>query len=152
MSFHPCIRTIFAKITNYFHFLNICCDLRVFETYTEWTERYVSRSANQTIMKRILVVDDDAALLEVLAQTLSQAGYTVATAANGGQARAIYRIQSPDVVITDIYMLDKDGLEVLSELRRHFPGVKVIAMSGAMSKDNMLQVASALGASLTLAK
>ena len=103
-------------------------------------------------MKRILVVDDDAALLEVLAQTLSQAGYTVATAANGRQAEAIYRIQSPDVVITDIYMLDKDGLEVLSELRRHFPGVKVIAMSGAMSKDNMLQVVSALGASLTLAK
>ena len=55
-------------------------------------------------------------------------------------------------MITDIYMPEKDGLETLLDLQRDFPDVKVIAMSGGASKDNILQVASALGASLTLLK
>jgi len=103
-------------------------------------------------MKRILVIDDDPELLDVLSHVLSQAGYQVATAADGRQASALYRSHTPDIVITDIYMPDRDGLEALMELRRDFPRVKVIAMSGGISNQEMLQVASALGASRTLAK
>ena len=103
-------------------------------------------------MKRILVVDDDSELRQVLAQTLVQAGYEVATAANGRQASALYRSQTPDIVITDMYIPDKDGLEALMELRGDFPEIKVIAISGAVSKDNVLQVASILGAACTLVK
>ena len=103
-------------------------------------------------MKRILLIDDDPELLDVLSHVLSQAGYQVATAADGRQASALYRSHTPDIVITDIYMPDRDGLEALMELRRDFPRVKVIAMSGGISNQEMLQVASALGASRTLAK
>ena len=62
------------------------------------------------------------------------------------------RARPADIVITDIYMPDKDGLEALMELRRDFPEVKVIAISGGVSKQNILQVASALGACRTLVK
>ena len=103
-------------------------------------------------MKRILLIDDDPDLLEVLSRVLSQAGYQVATAADGRQASVLFRASVPEIVITDIYMPDKDGLETLMELRRDFPRVKVIAMSGGISTQQMLQVASALGASRTLTK
>lgn len=103
-------------------------------------------------MKRILVIDDDPELREVLSRALSQVGYDVATASDGRQASVLYRGSIPDIVITDIYMPDKDGLETLMELRRDFPGVKVIAISGGISHENILHVASALGASRTLVK
>ena len=103
-------------------------------------------------MKKILLIDDDSELREVLSQTLSQAGYEVTTASDGRQASALYRRNPPDIVITDIYMPNKDGLEALMELRHGFPDVKVIAVSGGVSKQNILQVATALGASCTLAK
>ena len=103
-------------------------------------------------MKRILVVDDDSELRNVLSRFLSKAGYPVDTAANGVQASALYRADAPDIVLTDIYIPDKDGLETLMELRRDFPAVKVIAMSGGAGNSNILKVASALGACRTLTK
>src|SRR5882762_881060 len=108
--------------------------------------------AKKKTMKRILIIDDDPVLRDVLGQTLRQAEYRVTTAADGKQASLLYRSDPPDIVITDIYMPDKDGLETLMELRRDHPEVKVIAISGGVSNAHMLDVATALGASATLVK
>ena len=103
-------------------------------------------------MKRILIVDDDAELRDMLCATLSEAGYEVATAADGTEASAILKTKRPEIVITDVYMPSKDGLEILLDLRQHFPDIKVIAMSGGVAKENILEAFKELGASSTLVK
>ena len=82
-------------------------------------------------MARILLVEDDEAVRGILAKTLVAAGYEVEEAANGEVALAAYRRQASDVVITDLVMPEKNGLEMIMELRRLDPAVKIIAMSGA---------------------
>jgi len=103
-------------------------------------------------MKRILVIEDDPALREMLCQTLVQAGYQVEAAADGKKASAIYGVNPPDIAVTDIYMPTKDGLETLIDLRQNFPEVKIIAISGGVSKTHILEVAKILGAACTLIK
>ena len=103
-------------------------------------------------MRSILVIEDDADLRLVLEQTLASAGYEVRTASDGKEASRLYQPNSPDLVITDIYMPNKDGLEVIMELRASFPRIKVIAISGQVTQKNMLPVASSLGAVRTLSK
>ena len=65
---------------------------------------------------------------------------------------AALRAQPPDLVITDIYMPDRGGLEVIIELRKKFPTIKIIAISGNVSGKNALRVAETLGAQRTLRK
>jgi CheY-like chemotaxis protein len=79
---------------------------------------------------RTLLVEDDEAVRGILARTLVAAGYEVEEAANGEVALAAYRRQASDVVITDLVMPEKNGLEMIMEMRRLDPGVKIIAMSG----------------------
>jgi CheY-like chemotaxis protein len=79
---------------------------------------------------RILLVEDDEAVREILRKTLVSAGHEVEEAPNGAVAVAAYRRQASDVVITDLVMPEKDGLEAIMELRRLDPAVKIIAMSG----------------------
>ena len=81
-------------------------------------------------MPSILLVDDDDNVRDILEKTLVGAGYEVEVAANGEVALAAYRRQASDVVITDLVMPEKDGLEMILELRRLDPDVRVIAMSG----------------------
>ena len=102
-------------------------------------------------MSSILVIDDDAGVREMLEQTLTAAGYQVTTASNGKQASSLYHSHPPTLVITDIYMPDRDGLEVIMELHQDFPSTKIIAISGQVNR-NMLPVSLALGALRTLCK
>lgn len=81
-------------------------------------------------MARILLVDDDDAVRDVLRKALVGAGHEVEEAANGALAVAAYRRQPAELVITDLVMPEKDGLEAILELRRFDPAVKIIAMSG----------------------
>ena len=81
-------------------------------------------------MARILLVEDDEAVRKILRKTLVSAGYEVEEAPNGNIALAAYRRQASDVVITDLVMPEKDGLETIRELRRLDPAAKIIAMSG----------------------
>ena len=81
-------------------------------------------------MARILLVDDDEAIRGILARTLTAAGHEVEEAWNGDVALAAYRRQASDLVITDLVMPEKDGLQMIMELRRLDPAVKIIAMSG----------------------
>jgi CheY-like chemotaxis protein len=79
---------------------------------------------------RILLVEDDEAVREILRKALVSAGYDVEEASDGAIALAAYYRQPPDLVITDLVMPEKDGLETIRELRRVNPAVKIIAMSG----------------------
>lgn len=106
-------------------------------------------------MARILVIDDDADLREVMQETLVSAGHEVVLAPDGIQGLQSQRDRPADVVITDIFMPDKEGIETIRELRQEFPQVKIIAMSGGgvhVRKPGYLTTASELGADVVLKK
>jgi DNA-binding response OmpR family regulator len=81
-------------------------------------------------MATILVIDDDDSLRNLLRLTLTHFGHTVVEAGNGKEGLARFREAGADLVITDIVMPEKEGLEVLMELRKVQPPVKIIAISG----------------------
>jgi CheY-like chemotaxis protein len=99
----------------------------------------------------ILVVDDEAAVRTLFRQILSGAGFRVTEAADGAQALALLRDRRFDVVITDLVMPDREGIETIGEIRRSYPAVKIIAVSGAFG-GQFLKTASLLGAHATLSK
>lgn len=105
-------------------------------------------------MKRIVVTDDDERLRQATFDILGEAGYDVVAAADGEQLMREYRAQPPDLVLCDLFMPGKDGLEIIRELRREFPQAKIVAMSGGgyQGSLNVLQVARHLGAVEVLAK
>src|ERR1700736_3750403 len=83
------------------------------------------------IPQRILVVDDEEAIRDVFAQMLQAEGYEVTTAENGFDALLKLKQLRPDVIISDLNMPKMSGFEFLSVIRRRFPKVLVVAMSGA---------------------
>ena len=105
-------------------------------------------------MARILIIDDDKMVLNMLRQVLEGAQHIVVEAQNGEIAMRLWRQQPADLIITDILMPEKDGLEVIRELRRECPTVKVIALSGGSRKVHFdaLDVAKRFGAMSTLEK
>ena len=102
----------------------------------------------------VLVIDDDAMLRGFLREVLDQAGYQVFAAANGNEGTDLFARHRPDLVLTDIVMPEKEGMELIMELRRDHPDLPIIAMSGGNAgfSGSYLTVASKLGASATLAK
>jgi CheY-like chemotaxis protein len=105
-------------------------------------------------MTRILIIDDDAEVRALMRLTLERAGFEVAEARDGEEGVQAFRQQAADLIFCDVFMPGKDGLEVIQELRRDFPGVKVIAMSGGGYRGTMalLDVARHLGAIEALSK
>ena len=107
-------------------------------------------------MATILLVEDDDGVRGVLKKTLVNAGHEVEDASNGYLAIAAYRRQAPDLVITDLVMPEKDGLETIMELRRLNPSIRIIAVSGGGRTIGLGQLyldsARALGAARILAK
>jgi DNA-binding response OmpR family regulator len=101
---------------------------------------------------RILIIEDNDSLRRILRTALSQAGYEVAEASGGTSGLASYRQDPFDVVVTDILMEGIEGLETIRELRRDYPQVKIIAMSGGRGQSNYLELAEKLGARRTLEK
>ncbi|MCL4796859.1 MAG: response regulator [Bryobacteraceae bacterium] len=100
---------------------------------------------------RILVVDDDAGVRQVLRSMLLPAGYEVEIACNGREAIQLLQTSRFDLVITDLVMPEQEGIETIKLLRRDFPSVKIIAISGAFGGD-YLRIAGFLGAHRTMAK
>jgi CheY-like chemotaxis protein len=84
-------------------------------------------------INNIVVVDDNPALLCALSEALKAFGYSVRTASDGFAALATIRDQEPDILISDLNMPRMSGFELLSVVRRRFPSIAVIAMSGAYS-------------------
>ena len=105
-------------------------------------------------MAYILVVDDERLDLKVLSKMLRAGGHGVTERANGQQALSYLEHNLVDVVVTDVIMPKKDGLETISEIRRRYPNAKIIAISGGArpSGSGALATARALGANGTLAK
>jgi DNA-binding response OmpR family regulator len=97
---------------------------------------------------RILIIDDDDQVRHMLCQALEQAGYETVEARDGQEGLEHFRATPTDLIITDILMPGKEGLETIMELRRAVPGVKIIAISGGGQTGNMtfLDVARYLGA------
>lgn len=104
--------------------------------------------------RTILVVDDEPSIVELVSRALRKRGDTIVSAGNGVEAGRIVTQQAFDLVMTDLLMPDKDGIQVITELRRKFPAVKIIAMSGGghITQDQYLKIAKGLGAHALLEK
>ncbi|MEZ5549836.1 MAG: response regulator [Pseudomonadales bacterium] len=105
-------------------------------------------------MSTILVVDDDTQVLEVMSEMLRLEGHTVAVAENGQQAVEQIRDHYFDLVITDLIMPEKEGLETIADIRRHHSRMPIIAISGGgrVGPTDYLETARFIGANATLAK
>jgi DNA-binding response OmpR family regulator len=105
-------------------------------------------------MRRILLIDDEPQIRAMLHQVLARAGYDVTEAASGAEAVRLFHEAPADLVITDLIMPGKDGIETILELRRESPAVKVIAISGGgrIGAQEYLWMARNLGAAVTLTK
>lgn len=102
-----------------------------------------------------LVIDDDATVRDVLHRALTQWGFRVLAQESGRNATSTVISHGASLVITDIFMPDTDGVEVIRALRRECPGTPIIAMSGNTLMGHpqmMLSVASVLGADAVLTK
>lgn len=104
--------------------------------------------------QRIMVVDDDPGIRRALQLILSKAGYRVLQAGDGLEALRLWRAHGGDLVITDLHMPEKNGIETILELLSHTPGIPIIAMSGGgqTKRLDLLANATMLGAVLTIEK
>jgi len=105
-------------------------------------------------MKKILLMDDEAAVRSMLKKMLERQGYAVITAPNGREGMNLFNKDPVDLVVTDLIMPEKEGIEVIMELRKKCPDVPVIAMSGGgrNTPESYLNAARLLGARAVLEK
>ena len=105
-------------------------------------------------MKRILVIDDEPHILLMVKKMLERAGYEVDLASNGSEGLRLFSKLRSSLVITDIIMPEKEGLETIREMKRISSDLKIIAMSGGgkISADNYLETAKIFGASRLIEK
>lgn len=105
-------------------------------------------------MARIIIVDDEPLICEMLEEVLTGAGYEVVCAMDGRKAAKLMQEASFDLVITDILMPEKDGLETIEAVRKNHPDAKIIAISGGspIRETDLLGWASGLGAAYTFQK
>ena len=104
---------------------------------------------------KILVIDDDNAVRQVVCDSLTECGYQIECARDGEEGLDIVNHSyNPDIVICDIIMPRKEGIETIIELKRSLPGVKVIAISGGgrTKAGDFLQLAEKLGANASVEK
>ncbi len=103
---------------------------------------------------RILVIDDDEQMRVLLRQVMEWSGFTVNDAENGRKGMQIQRRQPADLVITDLIMPEQEGLETISLLKKEFPAVKIVAISGGgrIGPEAYLPAARELGADLVFSK
>lgn len=104
--------------------------------------------------KRILVIDDEPTTLDLLRRALELKGYNVSTARNGQEGVELFQQHPSDLVITDMVMPIKDGLQTILDLRSDVPELPVIAISGGgtISKERYLAIAAYLDKVVTIAK
>jgi CheY-like chemotaxis protein len=102
----------------------------------------------------ILVVDDEEEMRDTLERVLAEAGYRVVTAGNGAEVGSILAQVHVDLVMTDLLMPEKDGTEVIAELRKKHPSTPIVAMSGGgrMPRGEYLKIARLFGAHAILEK
>ncbi len=102
--------------------------------------------------RSILIIDDNEQLRTFLRKVLEEAGYLVFVAPNGQEGLRQFRQMPTALVITDLLMPEKDGLEVTMALRREWPSVRIIVLTGASGECDFLDAARVLGAHRTMKK
>ena len=105
-------------------------------------------------MVKILIIDDEAPIRKMLKKLLERNEYEVLEAVNGNQGIKLFNEQDPDLIISDLIMPEKEGLETIRELKKLNPDVPIIAISGGGIQDPKmyLDLASKFGAIRTFAK
>ncbi len=105
-------------------------------------------------MTKILVIDDDDFIRGILCNALKKSNFEVIEATNGNEGVEKALSQTPDVVVTDILMPDKEGIETIMEIKEANQDIKIIAMSGGGAIKNMsfLDMAKKVGAQHVLSK
>ena len=105
-------------------------------------------------MAHIILIEDSNSLRGILKKTLEYEGHEVLDAQDGKDGERLYREGYADLVITDIVMPNKDGIETIIELRRDFPDIKILAISGGgrIGSEQYLDMAKSLGAQDILGK
>lgn len=105
-------------------------------------------------MAKILLIDDDDDVRRTLVRMLQMAGHEVHEATDGDSGLALFEELKPDLVITDILMPEKEGIETIMILKREHPDVKILAISGGGRSGAMdfLEMARSLGADQVLQK
>lgn len=114
----------------------------------------MSASSTDAPPVHCLVVEDDPVLLEAIGRVLAREGHRVTLARDGVQALERFAQDPAELVITDIIMPEKEGVETILSIKGRAPDVRVVAISGGgrTPANAFLQVAKALGADATLAK
>jgi len=124
-----------------------------FERFADSQEVHVDSDGERSTPKlKILVIDDEAPIRRALRRLLQLKGYEVHEAENGAQGMRMMAEQACDLVITDMVMPEKEGVETCMELRKFYPKVPFISICGAPSAATYLQVANKLGAVAMIAK
>ena len=105
-------------------------------------------------MHHILIIDDESSIRKLIHIMLEQNGYKVDEAADGAAGIKKIKIDPPDLIITDLIMPGKEGIETIMELRRDYPDLKIIAMSGGgvIGPQEYLKIAKSVGAYRTFKK
>lgn len=105
-------------------------------------------------MAKIVFIDDNEKLREMIKCLLEGEGYEVFTTGDGNLGVQIVKEEQPELLITDILMPDKEGLEIINELRQADSNLKILAISGGgiITADLYLKLANALGADKVLSK
>lgn len=103
-------------------------------------------------MASILILDDDESLRALLRYILEEDGHQIREATNGRNGLTLYREKPADLVITDILMPERDGMDVTLALTREFLDARVIAMTGATGDQNFLNIAKLFGARRVIQK
>jgi len=105
-------------------------------------------------MATILLIDDDELVRITVRQILESAGHTVVEARNGDEGLRVIATMQPDLIITDIIMPEKEGIETILEIRRRNTNIRIVAMSGGGQAQAMdfLPLARKLGADQILRK
>jgi len=111
------------------------------------------------MMARILVIDDEAPIRSILRRSLQSFGHEVVEAPDGAAGVGLFESSPFDLVITDLFMPEKEGIETILDLREKNPEVKILVVSGgfpsgsrSLEKYGPLADAKALGADATLEK
>jgi DNA-binding NtrC family response regulator len=109
-------------------------------------------SSGEIDMARVLVIDDEAELLDLYRDILRRANHTVVVASGARQGLALYRSQRPDLVIADVFLPDASGLDLILELTRDHATPLIAVSGGSRGSVDLLEAARMFGAFRALAK
>ena len=121
--------------------------------WVSWFRQFVKFWIGDILGKmtmRVLIIDDEAVILEMICKMLAKEGCDVLVNPNGVEGLRLIRDESKiDILITDIIMSEKEGMEIIHEIERDFSHIRILAISG---KLKYLPIAKVMGADLTLDK